>query len=132
MSKVADAARWNGHFGGKPTNAMVALRRRARERATRIVAANQEEAVRFLVYVMNNPNAALSERIRCALELLNRGEMPAKSASFLGVGTSEELDAMFSSPKLVVLGKFGSDKALESGAVVVEEGKNGAPDGDAP
>ena len=120
-------ARHNGHFGGAPTRAMVEVRRKARERATRIVSANQEEAVRFLVYVMNNPNAALAERVRCALELLSRGELPAKSGTYLGVGGMEELDAMFATPKLVILGKFGADaeRVLSEATVVEETSENG-------
>lgn len=123
-------SRRNGHFGGAPTAAAIEQRRKAREKATRIVSANQEEAVKFLVYVMNNPNAALSERVRCALELLNRGELPAKSAAYVGVGSTDDLDQMFGTPKLVILGKFGADKLVESAAVVISETnghKNGGP-----
>lgn len=121
--KQRASARTNGHFGGAPSKELVELRRKSRDRATRIVASKQEEAVLFLVYVMNNPNASVSERVRCAIELLDRGELPKKSASYLGVGGIEEMDAVFGSPKLVVLGKYGSEKnghANGSAAVVIE------------
>lgn len=119
------AGRANGKFGGAPTADMVAVRRKARDKAIRIVAANQEEAVKFLVYVMNNPNAPLNERVRCALELLSRGEMPAKSGTYLGVGQSDELDAIFGTPKLVVLGKFTEKGDVTNGGSGVH------PNGDA-
>lgn len=91
---------------------MTELKRKAREKAQRLVAGQQEESVRFLIYVRDNPNADLRERVRCALELLNRGEMPAKSANYHGVGSASDLDEMFSLPKLVVLGKYDTkDKA---------------------
>lgn len=117
------AARANGRLGGRPTTMLVELKRKARERATRIVASQQEESVKFLIYVRDNPNAALNERVRCALELLNRGEMPAKSASYHGVGGIGELDEAFASPKLVVLGRFNASPSSESSAVVVDEGQ---------
>jgi hypothetical protein len=120
-AKQAASARHNGHFGGAPTREMVEVRRKAREKATRIIAANQEEAVKFLVYVMNNPNAPLNERVRCALEVLSRGEMPAKSGTYLGVGQSDELESIFGTPKLVVLGKYADAKS---------NGDTPAPNGD--
>ncbi len=127
-AKQRASARTNGHFGGAPTKQMIEVRRKAREKATRIVSANQEEAAKFLVYVMNNPNAPLPERVRCALELLNRGEMPAKSATYVGVGTNEELDKMFGTPKMFVFGKYETERAdASSSAVVVTSEGDGGP-----
>lgn len=125
------AARTNGHFGGAPNKRLVELRRKSRDKAMRIVASQQEESVRFLVYVRDNPNAPLNERVRCALELLNRGEMPAKSASYVGVGGLDELDNALAAPKLVVLGKYGADREQSSATVVDTSEGNGDGAGEA-
>lgn len=92
-------------MGGRPTNLMQELRKRAREKASRLLCNETEECIRFLIYVRDNPNVAMPERVRCALELLNRGEVPAKTASYLGTATPAG-DLLEEPPKLVVLGRF--------------------------
>ena len=126
------AARANGQLGGRPTSMLTELKRKAREKATKLVLAQQEESIKFLVYVRDNPNAALNERVRCALELLNRGEMPAKSASFHGIGSASEVEEMFSTPKLVVLGQFERKTSENEHGSEAEVVGDEARDGHAP
>lgn len=104
------AARENGKLGGRPTIALTELRKQAREDAQKLLAAMQTRAVKFLAQVMDDESVDVRERVKCATELLDRGEMPRKSANYHGIGEVAELDAIFSTPKLVVMGKFGADK----------------------
>lgn len=107
---------------GSPDGLTLALKRRARDRVARILAREQEESVRFLIYMRDNPNIANEQRIRCALEILSRGETPTKNASYLGTAAAggELIDEP---PKLVVLGKFKTDEPDHSE-------KNGHANGD--
>jgi len=126
MSARPDMERLNGRFiGGGHKKAIIEMRRRSRERAARMLASEQEESVRFLVWTRDNPNAPLTERIRCALEILSRGELPAKNATYMGVGSTEDIDAMFGNPKLVVLGRFTDSKAEVIEPEAIEQQTNG-------
>lgn len=106
----AAAARENGKLGGRPTTALTDLRKKAREDGQKLLAAAQTQAVQFLVKVMMDAKVNIRERVHCATELLDRGELPKKSASYHGVGEMSELDTLFGTPKLVVFGKFGADR----------------------
>lgn len=121
-AKVVAAARENGQLGGRPVKALIEMKKRARERATRLLCREQEESVRFLIYMRDNPNVSAPERIRCALEILSRGETPTKNASYLGTAAAggELLDEP---PKLVVLGRFKTDEPHTS------EGNGHGPNG---
>lgn len=103
-SRQAQASRLNGALGGRPRNDYgTEARRRNRELARKLLLDAQIESLRFLIYTRDDPNAPRSDRVRCALELLNRGDFPAKSANFVGVGAiPEDLEV----PKMFVLGKF--------------------------
>jgi len=118
------SARRNGHLGGRPTNALTELKRKSREKATKLLCAETEESIKFLVFVRDDANVAIEQRIRCALELLTRGEAPPKSANYLGAaGAAGEL--LEEPPKLVVLGRFDQERkngAQENGH---EPGGNG-------
>lgn len=108
-ARHAAAARINGRRGGRPTNAIQEMKRKARERAARLLCSETEESILFLKYVRDNPNVPWGERVRCALEMLNRGEVPSKTSSYLGTATPAG-ELMDEPPKLVVLGKFGAEK----------------------
>lgn len=102
------AARENGKKGGRPTSALAELKRKAREKATKLIAGEQEESVRFLIWIRDNPRCDIRERVRCAIELLNRGEIPAKAITAHGEVTA---DGDIGAPKLFVIGKFTSPEA---------------------
>lgn len=108
------AARRNGVLGGRPTNALTDLKRKAREKATKLLCDETEESIKFLVYVRDNPNVAMPERVRCALALLDRGEVPAKGATYHGTATGAG-ELLEEPPKLVVLGRF-AEKRGSNGA----------------
>jgi len=114
----AEQAREAGKLGGRPTNQLTRLKATARHRSQRLVAREQETSVRFLVMVRDNKvpgakNIPMRERVRCAIELLDRGEMPAKSASYHGLGSMDEINELFAVPKLVITQKYGTEKLDE-------------------
>lgn len=100
-----------GMLGGRPTNLLTKLKAEAREKSQRLVAGEQETCIKFLIAIRDNKRAPMRERVRCAVELLDRGEMPAKSASFHGFGATDEIGEIFGTPKLFVLEKYGTEKA---------------------
>jgi hypothetical protein len=108
------AARENGKMGGRPTSALTDLRKKAREDAQKLLASMQVRAVNFLVKVMLDESVDVRERVKCATELLDRGEMPKKSAAYHGVGEIGELDAIFAAPKLFSVSKFGAETIDET------------------
>jgi hypothetical protein len=108
------AARENGKMGGRPTSTLTDLRKKAREDAQKLLAAMQTRAVQFLSEVMLDESVDVRERVKCATELLDRGEMPKKSANFHGVGEISEMDAIFSAPKMFVVSKYGAETTEET------------------
>jgi len=132
IARKRQIARENGALGGRPPTKIMLLRKRARLRAMRLLATQQEKSVRVLIDLRDDPNVPPSERIRCAVELLNRGEVPSKSASFHGHGSAEALDEMFGAPKLVVLGQWKTQDEIPEATeaeppLLPPEGNGGQP-----
>lgn len=97
-----------GRLGGRPSAKLQSLKSKARDEAQALLVTQQLPSLRFLMQVRDDPEVPMRERVRCAVELLDRGTTPAVSASVQGIGTLDDMEQRFGVPKLVVTEKYGS------------------------
>lgn len=109
---TAAAARVNGRAGGRPRNdyGSAAMRRR-REQARRLGQNELLESVKFLMWVRDNPAADTANRVRCAVEILNRFGFPSMAVSAI-----TDASQIFDVPKLFEIGHLaGNGAAVTNG-----------------
>lgn len=91
---------------GRPTDEERLARRRARENMQRLLAGQQQRSLAVLIAIRDNPKAEDSDRIRCCIEIMDRGEHPKKTANYHGIGDMDQLEAAFEFPKIFVTEKY--------------------------